>query len=255
MAKVIAVSNHKGGVGKTTSAINLGVGLNMKGKKVLLIDLDSQANLSQSLNIEEPEFHIYGSIKGIYPVQPLEVIKDLHVVPSVSELSAAEPELTAEAGREFILSELIEPVVEDYDFVFIDCPPSLGLFTINAFTAADEIYIPMQAQYLALQGIGKLLVLKDVIKKRMNKKLEIGGIFITQFDRRKVLNRYVLETIESHFGDKVFKTRIRSNVALAEAPNAGLDIFRYQENSIGAFDYMQLTNEILKRNKSGPKSL
>ncbi len=250
MAKVIAVSNHKGGVGKTTSAINIGAGLCKKGKKVLLIDLDPQANLSQSLNIENPEFHIYGAIKGNYPLEPVSVMKNLHVVPSVSELSAAEPELTAEAGREFILSELLEPVIDNYDFVIIDCPPSLGLFTINAFTAADEIYIPMQAQYLALQGIGKLLALKDIIKKRLNNKLEIGGIFITQFDRRKLLNRYVLETIESHFSDKVFNTRIRNNVALAEAPNEGLDIFRYQKSSIGAFDYMKLTNEILNRYKS-----
>ncbi len=250
MAKVIAVSNHKGGVGKTTSAINIGAGLCNKGKKVLLVDLDPQANLSQSLDIDDPQFHIYGAIKGLYPLEPLPVLKNLHVIPSVSELSSAEPELTAEAGREFILSELLEPIIDNYDFVLIDCPPSLGLFTINAFTAADEIYIPMQAQYLALQGIGKLLALKDVIKKRLNNKLEIGGIFITQFDRRKVLNRYVLETIESHFSEKVFDTRIRNNVALAEAPNEGLDIFRYQKNSIGAFDYMKLTNEILSRYKS-----
>ncbi len=250
MVKIIAVSNHKGGVGKTTSAINIGAGLNKKGKKVLLVDLDPQANLSQSLNIEEPEYHVYGAIKGNYPLKPLEVLKNLDVIPSVSELSSAEPELTSEAGREFIFTELLEPIANDYEYILIDCPPSLGLFTINAFTAADEILIPMQAQYLALQGIGKLLALKDVIKKRLNRNLEIGGIFVTQFDRRKVLNRYVLETIESHFNEKVFDTRIRNNVALAEAPNVGLDIFRYQENSIGAFDYMKLTNEIIKKYNS-----
>ncbi len=253
MAKVIAVSNHKGGVGKTTSVINIGAGLNKKDKKVLLVDLDPQANLSQSLNIEDPEFHVYGAIKGNYPLKPIEILKGLHIIPSVSELSSAEPELTSEAGREFILSELLEPVVNNYDYILIDCPPSLGLFTINAFTAADEIFIPMQAQYLALQGIGKLLALKDVIKKRLNSDLEIGGIFITQFDRRKILNRYVLETIESHFDDKVFNSYIRNNVALAEAPNEGLDIFRYQGNSIGAFDYMKLTNEILKKQSPGKK--
>ncbi len=247
MGKIIAISNHKGGVGKTTSAINIGAGLALKGKKVLLVDIDPQANMSQSLNIVDHNPNIYGALKGMYGLEAVKIQKNLYLVPAAGELGGAEIELSAEAGREFLLKELIENQAEKYDYVLIDCPPSLGLLTINAFTAAHEIFIPMQAQYLALQGIGKLLGLVEKIKKRLNPELEITGIFITQFDRRKVLNRYVMDTLESHFGEKVFKTRIRNNVALAEAPNAGCDIFTYQQSSNGAFDYGQLTKEILKR--------
>ncbi len=248
MAKIIAVSNHKGGVGKTTSVSNIGAGLALKGKKVLIIDIDPQANLSQSFNINEPEVNIYGALKSEYELSPVKLQKNLFIIPANGELGAAELELAPEAGREFILKELIEPIRHQYDYILLDCPPSLGLLTINAFTAANEIYIPMQAQYLALQGIGKLLGLVDKIQKRLNPGLEITGIFITQFDKRKVLNRYVMDTLESHFGEKVFGTRIRNNVALAEAPNSGSDIFNYQPTSIGAEDYKKLVNEILKRN-------
>lgn len=247
MGKIIAISNHKGGVGKTTSAINIGAGLALKGKKVLLIDMDPQANMSQSLGVPETEAGIYEAMKGTAALHCLKIRKNLFLVPASPGLGGAELELAPEAGREFILKELLAPVQNEYDFILIDCPPSLGLLTINAFTAAHEIYIPMQAQFLALQGIGKLLGLVDKIKSRLNANLEITGIFITQFDRRKVLNRYVMETLESHFGEKVFKTRIRNNVALAEAPNEGSDIFSYQPSSNGAFDYQQLVKEVLKR--------
>jgi chromosome partitioning protein len=247
MGIIIAISNHKGGVGKTTSAINIGAGLALKGKKVLLIDMDPQANMSQSLGVHEPEKGIYEALKGTDTLEIMKIRKNLALVPATAGLGGAELELAAEAGREFILKELLDAQRENYDFILIDCPPSLGLLAINAFTASDEIFIPMQAQYLALQGIGKLLGLVDKIKKRLNPKLEITGIFITQFDRRKVLNRYVMDTLESHFGSKVFKTRIRNNVALAEAPNEGCDIFTYQPSSNGAFDYQQLVKEILKR--------
>lgn len=247
MGKIIAISNHKGGVGKTTSAINIGAGLALKGKKVLLIDMDPQANMSQSLAIHDPDKGIYEALKGSHEPEAVKIRKNLWLVPASSGLGGAELELAAEAGREFILKELLDAKREVYDYILIDCPPSLGLLTINAFTAADEIFIPMQAQFLALQGIGKLLGLVDKIKKRLNPKLEISGIFITQFDKRKILNRYVMDTLESHFGEKVFKTRIRNNVALAEAPNEGCDIFSYQPTSIGANDYQQLVKEILKR--------
>ncbi len=247
MGKIIAISNHKGGVGKTTSALNIGAGLSKLKKKVLLIDLDPQANLTQSLGIKEPENNIYGVIKNIYAPELIKINKNLFLIPSVSELSGAELELSAEAGREFLLKEVIEPLSSNYDFIVIDCPPSLGLLTINAFTASDFILIPMQAEYLALQGIGKLLGLMDKIKKRLNTRLEIGGIFITQFDKRKVLNRYVCDTIEEHFKGKLFKTKIRNNIALAEAPNEGTDIFTYQPDSNGADDYLRLSKEIAQR--------
>jgi chromosome partitioning protein len=246
MSKVIAISNHKGGVGKTTSAINIGAGLNSLGKKILLIDLDPQANLSQSLGLIDQERNIYGALKGDYNLQPIEVIRGLDVVPSTLDLSGAEIEMSGEAGREFILKELIEPIRASYDFILIDSPPSLGLLTLNSFVASDVLLIPLQAQYLALQGLSKLLEVVEKIQKRLNPALHIGGVFITQFDSRKVLNRDVVATIEAHFKNEVFKTKIRDNVALAEAPAQGLDIFRYNPKSNGAEDYLDLSKEILK---------
>jgi len=247
MSKVISISNHKGGVGKTTSAINIGAGLNKLGKKVLLIDLDPQANLSQSLGLVNEESNIYGALRGDYKLQPVEVLQGLDVIPSTLDLSGAEVEMSGEAGREYILRELIDPVRGSYDYILIDSPPSLGLLTINSFTASDEVFIPLQAQFLALQGLTKLLEVIDKIQKRLNKELKVGGVFITQYDSRKVLNRDVVATIETHFKEKVFKTKVRDNIALAEAPAQGLDIFRYNPKSYGALDYLALSKEILKK--------
>ena len=249
MSKVISLSNHKGGVGKTTSTINIGAGLNRLKKKVLLIDLDPQANLSQSLGIIEPGKTIYGALKGEYKLEPMEIIPGLDLIPSTLDLSGAEIELSGEAGREYILKELIDPLRGSYDYILIDSPPSLGLLTINAFTASDEVYIPLQAQYLALQGLTKLMEVIAKIKSRLNKDLKVGGVFVTQYDNRKVLNRNVVETIKSHYKDQVFKTAIRDNIALAEAPTQGLDIFRYNPKSYGAEDYLSLCKEILKAKK------
>ncbi len=249
MSKVISISNHKGGVGKTTSAINIGAGLNLLKKKVLLIDLDPQANLSQSLGLINEPINIYGALRGEYKLQPIKVIKGLDVIPSTLDLSGAEIEMSGEAGREYILRELIDPIRDSYDYILIDSPPSLGLLTINSFTASNEVLIPLQAQYLALQGLSKLVEVIDKIKKRLNKELKIGGVFITQYDSRKVLNRDVVETIHAHFKDEVFKTKIRDNIALAEAPAQGVDIFRYNSKSYGAEDYLALSKEVLKRNK------
>jgi chromosome partitioning protein len=245
--KVISISNHKGGVGKTTSAINIGAGLNKLGKKILLIDLDPQANLSQSLGLINQERNIYGALRGEYTLESVEILKGLDVIPSTLDLSGAEVELSSEPGREYILKELIEPLKASYDFIIIDSPPSLGLLTINSFTASDEILIPLQAQYLALQGLTKLVEVVDKIKQRLNKGLKVGGVFITQYDSRKVLNRDVVDTIKAHFKDQVFKTKVRDNIALAEAPSLGLDIFRYSPKSYGAEDYLSLSKEIVKR--------
>ena len=247
MSKVISISNHKGGVGKTTSAINIGAGLNKLGKKVLLIDFDPQANLSQSLGLINQDINIYGALRGEYKLQPITVTEGLDVIPSTLDLSGAEVELSSEAGREYILRDLIEPLRSSYDYILIDSPPSLGLLTINAFTASDEVLIPLQSQYLAIQGLSKLVEIIDKIKKRLNKNLKVGGVFITQYDSRKVLNRDVVGTIQAHFKEGVFKTKIRDNVALAEAPTQGTDIFRYQPKSYGAEDYLSLCREILKR--------
>ncbi len=247
MSNIISISNHKGGVGKTTSTLNIGAGLSRLKKKVLLIDLDPQANLSQSLGITEPESTIYGAIRSEYALQPLSVDKNLNLIPSTLDLSGAEIELSSETGREYILRELLDPIRDNYDYILIDCPPSLGLLTINALTASDKVYIPLQAQFLALQGLSKLLEVIEKIQKRLNKNLEVGGVFITQYDNRKVLNRNVVETITEHFKSRIFETKIRDNIALAEAPARGLDIFRYQPKSYGAEDYLALCEEIIKR--------
>jgi chromosome partitioning protein len=245
MSKTIAISNHKGGVGKTTSAINIGAAMNRAGKKVLLIDLDPQANLTQSLHVNS-EQNVYGSMRGQYPLKPVEVLPGFDVVPSTLDLSGAEIELSSEAGREFVLDELLTPFRNLYDYILIDSAPSLGLLTINAFTAADYVLIPLQAQYLATQGMVKLIEVIEKIQKRLNKRLKLAGIFITQYDHRKVLNRDIFGLIENHFHGKVLASKIRDNVALAEAPTAGQDIFRYNPKSNGADDYQALTAEIMK---------
>jgi len=247
MSKVISIGNHKGGVGKTTSAINIGAGLNRLGRTVLLVDLDPQANLTQSLGIAEPEANIYGALRGSYKIKPLQIAPGLDLIPSTLDLSGAEVELSGEAGREFILKELLSPLLAPYSYVIIDTPPSLGLLTINALTASDEVLIPLQAQYLALRGLTKLLEVIDKIKKRLNPGLRVGGVFITQYDNRKILNRDVVATIEAHFKEELFTARIRDNIALAEAPTQGKDIFNYQPKSYGAEDYLALCQELLHR--------
>ena len=247
MSKVISISNHKGGVGKTTSAVNIGAGLHILDKRVLLIDLDPQSNLSQSFGLINQNFDIYGAMRSKYGLQPVSVLDNLDVVPSTLDLSGIEIELSSEVGREYVLRELLKPIKNNYDYVLIDSPPSLGLLTINAFTASDKVFIPLQAHYLAMQGLTKLLEIIDKIKKHLNKKLQIGGVFITQYDSRKVLNRDVLSTIESHLKNKVFSTKIRDNISLAEAPVHHVDIFRYQPKCYGAIDYLTLCKEMMKK--------
>lgn len=247
MSRIIAVSNHKGGVGKTTSVVNIGAGLNQLRKKVLLIDMDPQANLTQSLGVKKPAVTIYESLKGEAPLTPINILKNFDIVPSTLDLSGAEIELSSEAGREYILDELLEPFKDKYDFIIIDCPPSLGLLTINALTTATEVFIPLQSHYLAIKGLTKIVEVIDKVRKRLNKKLHISGVFVTQFDKRKVLHRDVAETINTYFQEKVFKTKIRDNIALAEAPSSGVDIFRYCPKCFGSEDYKALSKEIVKQ--------
>lgn len=247
MGKIISLLNHKGGVGKTTSAINIGAGLVELGKRVLLIDLDPQANLTLSLGISRQKYSIYEAVRGESELVPFTVREGFDVVTSNLDLSGAEMELINEAGREFILRELFEPIRDEYDFIIIDCPPSLGLLTLNALTSSNYVFIPLQTEFLALQGLTKIKQVIDKVKFRLNKKLEIGGVIATMYDHRKVLNRDVVETIKKYFNEKVFKTLIRDNVALAEAPAQRKDIFSYQRSSNGAKDYLALCQEIIER--------
>lgn len=252
MAKVFSLLNHKGGVGKTTSAINIAAGMAQLSKKVLLIDLDPQASLTISLGVPRQPVTIYEAMRGEAELAPYQAQEGLHIVTSRLELSGAESELLNEAGREYILTELLETVRDDYDFVIIDCPPSLGLLTLNALTASDFVYIPMQTEFLALQGLAKIKQVIDKVRFRLNKQLEIGGVIATMYDSRKILNRDVLDMIKKYFGDKVFQTMIRDNVALAEAPSQRQDIFSYNAGSPGAEDYLNLCREILDRLENSP---
>lgn len=222
------------------------------GKRVLLIDLDPQANLSLSLGIPRQKYTIYESLRGESELVPYTVKEGMDVIMSTLDLSGAEMELINEAGREFIMRELFEPVREDYDYIIIDCPPSLGLLTLNALTSSDYVFIPLQTEFLALQGLTKIKQVIDKVRFRLNKKLQIGGVIATMYDNRKILNREVVETIRKYFGDKVFNTMIRDNVALAEAPAQRVDIFTYNNRSNGAKDYLDLCREILERIETVP---
>jgi len=247
---ILIFSNHKGGVGKTTSTVNIGAALARMGKKTLLVDLDPQANLSRSLGIQDPEITIYEALRGKHEIIPVNHEPNLDIVPSSLDLSAAEVELSFETGREYILKELLDPLRSHYDLILIDCPPSLGLLTINALAAADLAFIPIQAEFLALDGLTKLLEVIEKVKRRINNRLEIAGIFVTQYDKRKILNRDVVAAIDKHFKGKALASKIRNNVSLAEAPGTGTHIYAYNHKSNGAEDYTALTREILSVTKT-----
>lgn len=247
MGYIISLLNHKGGVGKTTCTINIGAGMAERGKKVLLLDLDAQANLTLALGIPRQKGGIYEGLRGESELTPYTVKPGLDVVTSCLDLSGAEMELINEAGREFVLRELLAPLVDNYDYIFIDCPPSLGLLTLNALTSSQYVIIPLQTEFLAMQGLAKIKQVIDKVKFRLNKDLEIAGVVPTMYDSRKVLNRDVVETIIKFFGEKVFKTYIRETIALAEAPAQRMDIFDYAPKSNGADDYLGLCDEIEKR--------
>lgn len=246
--KIIAISNHKGGVGKTTSTLNIGAALAKLKKSVLLVDLDPQSHLSDSVGIEEPELSVYDLLKG-KKVVPTNLSTNLDIIPSSIDLSGADVELTNEIGRELLLKKQFAKLEKHYDFILIDCPPSLNLLTINAFVAATEIYIPLQAEYLAFKGLSRLVDIIEKVKDSLNPNLAISGVFVTRYDSRKVLNKQIVDISKDHFEDKFFKTNIRENIALAEAPSNHQNIFEYAPKSNGATDYLMLGKEILKRYK------
>ena len=249
MTRIIAICNHKGGIGKTATSCSLAAALQLKGKRVLVIDLDGQAKLTESLGLSiEEEETIYGAMCGKHLLPLVELNNGITIVPSCLDLSAAESELISEPGRELILKGLITKAlaIKPFDYVLIDCPPSLGLLTLNALTAADYVIIPVQAQFLAMRGMAKIMNIISIVKERLNPTLQIGGIVITQYNSRKTLNKSVAELIRDSFCDKVFKTIIRDNVTLAECPIHGQTIFEYSPKSNGANDYMSLAEEVLK---------
>ena len=254
---IISIAIQKGGSGKTTTAVNLAVALRDLGKSVLLIDLDPQANLSQSLGApEEPAENIYQILRREAFGEPADMataIIDCHgmdLAPAALELAGAELELASVYGREQILTQLIGRLKKRYDFILIDCPPSIGMLTVNALVASDFMLMPMQAEFLPLKGARSFLT--HIVKiKKLNKKLELLGFVLTKFDPRKTMNKQVLEQLSSEFGEgKIFSSRIRANIALATAQEKGKDIFSFDPSSNGASDYKALAEELLTKIKT-----
>ena len=250
MARVISIANQKGGVGKTTTAVNLSACIAQKGKRVLLIDADPQGNATSGLGIEShTEKSVYNVLvddmdiaETILPT----MIKKLEICPANINLAGAEIELVSMVSRENRLKEALTKIREEYDYIFIDCPPSLGLITLNAFTASDSVLVPIQCEYYALEGLGQLINTIKLVQRHLNPELVIEGVILTMFDARTNLSTQVSREVEKYFGDKVFQTIIPRNIRLSEAPSHGLPITLYDDESKGAETYKKLAKELIK---------
>lgn len=252
MGKVISVANQKGGVGKTTTAVNFSTILAKKGKKVLMIDTDPQGNATSGLGIDKNvNFSVYDVIINDVEIENTiqkTIVKNLEVCPSNINLAGAEVELVSMEDREYKLKEKIDSQKDKYDYIIIDCPPSLGLITLNAFTASDSVLIPVQCEYYALEGLGQLLNTIQLVKQHLNKNLEIEGALLTMFDVRTNLSNQVVKEVNKYFENKVYKTVIPRNVKLSEAPSYGMPISVYDPRSKGAKSYDKFVKEFIKKN-------
>lgn len=249
-AIVVSFCNHKGGVGKTCSTSNIGAGLAMRGKKTLMVDLDPQANLTSSFGVIPEDDNIYQVISGNCKAQEaiINIHENLDIIPGTLDLAGAEIEIADQIARESIVKDCLEDVVEKYDYVLIDCPPSLGIFTMNGLVCSDQAIVPLSAEPFAIDGVENLMQLIKKVRTRVNKSLKVGGVLITRFDKRKNLNKDLAEVIESYFKEITFSTKIRDNISLVEANHQRKDIFRYNPKCNGAEDYGNVCDEILKRN-------
>ncbi|GIW48555.1 MAG: sporulation initiation inhibitor Soj [Caloramator sp.] len=254
MGKIISIFNQKGGVGKTTTSINLAAYIASFGKKVLSVDIDPQGNTTSGfgVNKDDLEYSMYDVIMGLDANKAIvEVFENLYLLPSNVELAGAEIELTARINRESKLKEALMSIKDDYDYIFIDCPPSLGLLSINALTASDSVLIPIQCEFYALEGVGQLMNTIQLVKKSLNPKLDIQGVIMSMFDGRTNLSIEVVEEAKKYFKGKVYTTIIPRNVKLAEAPSHGIPIMLYDKNSRGAEAYMELAKEFLEYDEGG----
>ncbi|MFK7920769.1 MAG: ParA family protein [Bacteroidia bacterium] len=253
--QTLSIAIQKGGSGKTTSAVNLAAALKARGKRVLLLDLDPQANLSQALGVEEEtEANIYQLLKQEAAGQEadpmaavIETKSGLSLIPATLDLAMAEMELVSVYGRESLLERIVEPLEAHFDYLFIDCPPAIGMLTVNALVASDWVLMPLQAEFLPLKGVQSFMKTFERIKKQLNNELQILGFVLTRYDQRKTMNREVLKKLHEEYGDKVFETRIRTNISLAGSQEAGVDIFSFARRSNGAFDYAALADELLTK--------